>query len=282
MTADEANTACFCGCVSYKTILSGRFDRIMQTGYQFTIARCRRCGLARTLPVPDVSQYEHGYSLTTTDGRFSGSPADEWSESIADYIRARAPRGRLLDIGCNVGNLVAAANARGFVAEGIDVDPVATEEARRLGRPVRTGTIEDLDGGYDVVVLNQVLEHILDLRSFLTSLGRVVSEEGLLFVFVPHYGGWIPRLMRDRWMLWVPHQHVWHFRPSTLLATVHEATPLKVMHCTTLGTMEPPSKGSKGRVKVGFARLAERFGQGDQIEAVFVNPAASHPQGRSA
>jgi SAM-dependent methyltransferase len=278
MTGDDplavtgAAPACFCGSTRYRALLEGGYDRLALRNYDFTVVRCLDCGLARTLPVPDVSQYERGYSLTTENGRFVGARADAWSEAIAEYVWARTSGKRLLDIGCHVGNLVVAAEACGFAAEGIDLDPVATEEARRLGRRVHTGRVEDLEGSYDAVVMNQVLEHVLDLRSFLSAVVRLLAPGGRFFVFVPYYAGLVPILMGRHWIGWAPRQHVWHFTPATLTSVMHDATPLRRIAYTTKGVIEPPSTGAKGAVKArvsAFSRLVE---WGDQIEAIFEKP----------
>jgi 2-polyprenyl-3-methyl-5-hydroxy-6-metoxy-1,4-benzoquinol methylase len=274
MAPPREDPICFCGSRHYVKQLVGRYDRVLGGDYPFKVVCCAECGLARTLPVPDDSQYEDGYSVTTEDGRFTGSDSDAWSENIADFIRASSGGRTLLDVGCHVGNLVAAARAREFQAEGVDIDPIATAEGRRLRRAVRTRRIEDVTSTYDIVVLNHVLEHVVNLRVFLRHIDRVLAPGGHAFVFVPTYLGLIPRLMGERWMLWVPHQHVWHFTPRTLARTVTAATSLRASQITTTGSLEPPSSGLKGQAKAvltAFARFTQR---GDQIEAIFDKPMA--------
>lgn len=266
----ETFPACFCGADTYRLVLRGRYDRLSSRAYGFAVARCLRCGLARTLPVPDPMQYRAGYELTTDQGRFTGSDRDAWSEPLAAYVRVRCSGKRLLDVGCHVGNLVAAAASHGFEAEGIDLDPVATAEGQRLGRPVHAASVHDIDGRFDAVVLNHVLEHVLDLRAFVARLAELLVPGGRLFVFVPNHAGLLPRLMRERWIGWFPSQHVWHFRPATLAGALEDAAGLRLLECTTKGVIEPPSKGVKGVAKAGLSILSRWAGWGDQIEAVFV------------
>jgi 2-polyprenyl-3-methyl-5-hydroxy-6-metoxy-1,4-benzoquinol methylase len=223
----------------------------------------------------------NGGTSSRRRGRFTGSDTDMWSEPIARFVRYHASGSRLLDVGCHVGNLVAAAGRLGFDAEGIDIDPLATAEAERLGRPVRNARIEELAGPYDVVVLIAVLEHILDLLPFLTAAERVLDPGGRLFVFVPYYRGLVPRLMRDRWIGWAPSQHVWHFTPRTLDAVLTGATGLRTVSWTTTGAIEPPSSGAKGRVKALVTAAAQKTGRGDQIEAIYERPALRRRIGES-
>jgi 2-polyprenyl-3-methyl-5-hydroxy-6-metoxy-1,4-benzoquinol methylase len=261
--------ACVCGGSRYVEVLTGTYRRLIADPYDFTVARCSSCGLARTFPVPDARQYAGGFSLTTRDGAYAGSPIDAWSGPIVDFVAARMTGTRLLDVGSGAGNLVAAAAARGLSAEGIDVDPVATAEGRRLGRRVLTGSVDDLTGRYDAIVVNHVIEHVAEPVRFIARLERLLEIGGRLFLFVPHHRGFVPRLMRARWMGWFPTQHVWHFTPATLVDVVARASSLRLVECTTRGAIEPPSAGVKGLAKAAVTQLAVGTNRGDEIEAVF-------------
>lgn len=270
-SAEAARPSCACGGREYRAVLDGVFDRLGLSGYRFSVVRCESCGLARTLPVPrDTAQYEEGYSQTTADGQYVGAEApDAHSELFARIVAERGPGPRVLDVGCHVGNFVAAARALGLDADGIDVDPLAVEAGQRLGRPVRRIALSEVQGPYDAVVLSHVLEHVADLREFLGDIARVLRPGGLAFVFVPHHRGLVPRVMGTHWMGWFPSGHVWHFTPRTLVWTVETLSPLRVVSCTTRGVSEPRSRGTKGAVKEAVRTVARALCWGDQIEAVF-------------
>jgi SAM-dependent methyltransferase len=262
----SGTSACFCGSQDYTVFREGRFDRLGAADYEFSVARCRRCGLARTFPVPAADQYTVGGSSSTHDGT---GDEDAYSAEVVEFIAARSTGRRLLDVGCNVGNLVAAATAAGFLAEGVEPDPVAAAEAQRLGRHVRGGYVTEVSQSYDVIVFNHVLEHVFDLRSALSHVRTVLAPEGRVFIFVPYYQGLAARAMGSRWMGWYPQQHVWQFTPRTLTRVVRESAGLEPISVTTAGVIEPPSRGAKGALKRGVRLLAAALGRGDHIEAVF-------------
>jgi SAM-dependent methyltransferase len=261
---------CVCGMTSYRPILKIA-DRDPAGG--FSIAECTSCGLARTFPPPDSEQYAKGYGPTTCDGEFAGSLSDIWSPRVARDVRDHSGGRSLLDVGCGVGNLVVAARELGFEAEGIDVDPVATREGRRLGRPVRTATLDQTVGPFDVVVANHVLEHVEDLPGFLESVSRLLVPGGRLFVFSPNRDGLIARLRRARWMGWVPREHVWHFTPATLASTVERSSLLRLVASTSKGVIEGPARGIRGGVVAALTTLSKSLGRGDQVEGIFEEPA---------
>jgi SAM-dependent methyltransferase len=262
---------CFCSEEQYSIVRSGEYNRLGVHGYRFSIVKCAACDLARTTPQPDPYQYASGFSLTTRSGEFIGSTRDGWSAAVARDIARRGRGERLLDIGCHVGNLVEAACEIGFDAHGIDLDPLATARGRQLGRAIENRALEDVEETFDMVVLVHVLEHVHELRAFLSEFERVLDPGGLAFIYVPHYRGLIPRLMRDNWMGWFPAQHVWHFTPTTLVRTVEAATRLRIRDCTTRGVIEPPSTGVKGAGKSAISAFSRAVGWGDGIEAVFKN-----------
>jgi SAM-dependent methyltransferase len=277
---DRAPPVCLCGSTCYSELISGNYDRLLLRGYEFRVIQCLECGLARTVPIPDPHQYERGCGPTSEGGSFVGSHDDAWSDSIVQDVQKRLGVGRLLDVGCHVGALVAAAEARGFDAEGIDLDPVATSEGRGLGRRVRTASIGEIEDSFDFVVMNQVLEHVLDVRGLLSNVARVLVPGGHLYVLVPYHRGLMPRLMKNRWIGWFPSQHVWHFVPETLTRVVGEASGLRLVTLTTKGVIEPPSVGFKGHVKAGVTILSRIVEWGDQIEAFFQKPREGEVSGR--
>lgn len=107
---------------------------------------------------------------------------------------AQAVGGRILDFGCGEGQIVAAARALGLDVEGADVF-YGGSEARRvveaaglLGasiREIKDGKLPFEDRRFDLVVSNQVFEHIEALGPALDEVARVLKPEGLLVCTFP-------------------------------------------------------------------------------------------------
>jgi 2-polyprenyl-3-methyl-5-hydroxy-6-metoxy-1,4-benzoquinol methylase len=178
---------------------------------------------------------------------------------------------RLLDIGCNVGTLVEEASMDGFDAWGVDLDPGAIEAGRLRGRNVWLGeaTLDELPSGFDVIVLNHVLEHVIDLPTFVPPVAARLVSGGLLFVNVPNFAGLVPRLMGANWGALWPDQHAWQFEPDTLVRTVESLAPLACVARETSTNLEPPSRGLKGSVKRAVLALSCRLRVGDELRVVF-------------
>ena len=106
---------------------------------------------------------------------------------LAPYLGERQG-GTLLDVGGSTG-VVADALCAAHGLTGTVVDPAPDELARARGRGLRTvaGTIEDFDPSadrFDVVLLCQTLDHVLDASGALAKLHGTLAADGILFVDV--------------------------------------------------------------------------------------------------
>jgi len=106
-----------------------------------------------------------------------------------------APRPRLLDVGCAHGWFLEAARSD-FDVTGIEPDFAVGASAQRRNLPVRLGFFPDVldrDEYFDVIVFNDVLEHIPDIDSALKACVRHLSPQGLVVVNAPARTGVIYR-----------------------------------------------------------------------------------------
>lgn len=122
----------------------------------------------------------------------------ELLERIAPYW-VLPPGGLVLDVGSGVGGFVATCRKRGLSAFGIEPDRIGKGSKltsieiarRRLDTSVfAVATGEQLpfrDGTFDLVVLNQVIEHVSDQAAVLREALRVARPGGAVYVACPNY-----------------------------------------------------------------------------------------------
>jgi SAM-dependent methyltransferase len=113
-----------------------------------------------------------------------------WARAVTDL----RPGARVLDFGCGDGRVVRAAGPLGLDVVGADVF-YGGSEARRdvetaglLGtsvREIRDGRIDFESGAFDLVVSNQVFEHVEALEPTLAEVARVLKPDGLLVCLFP-------------------------------------------------------------------------------------------------
>jgi methionine biosynthesis protein MetW len=126
---------------------------------------------------------------------------------IADRALALLPQGgSVLDLGCASGGLLALLRPRAAHLAGLELAPSAARAAAEVGDHVVQGALEDPDlpfalGGYDLVVLADVLEHLADPAAALARAVAWCRPGGAILVSVPNVAHWRARLAlaRGRW-----------------------------------------------------------------------------------
>ncbi len=169
-------------------------------GYPAQAHACRRCGLVFLNPRMTAEAYGRFYNgiyrplVSAFHGRLIDAQTiqdeqREYAAERAEFIRPfiGKPGGRtLLDIGGSTG-VVAHRFAREFGLDGtlIDPAPLEVEQARRLGLETITGLVEEHDFGnrrFDVVIICQTVDHLLDVAGTLARVRQLLSDDGLLFI----------------------------------------------------------------------------------------------------
>ena len=169
-------------------------------GYPACAAACSSCGLVFLDPVmtweayarfyaemyrPLVSAY-HGRTIDASSiQQEQREYAAERGDLIAPYLTGRGYR-TLLDIGGSTG-VVAHVLARRFdlSATVVDPAPLETAQAQTLGIETIEGLIEAVDLSdrrFDVVLLCQTVDHLLDIGGTLRRVRELLASTGLLFV----------------------------------------------------------------------------------------------------
>lgn len=109
---------------------------------------------------------------------------------MLQYVPSTAQR--VLDVGCNTGGFGAALKAsRPVEVWGLEPDKkAASQAANQLDKVICDSLhkgVELPQASFDVVVCNDVLEHMVDPWSALRSIADLLREEGLVIASVPNF-----------------------------------------------------------------------------------------------
>jgi glycosyltransferase involved in cell wall biosynthesis len=107
------------------------------------------------------------------------------------------PAGRVLDLGCGDGAVAAALRAAGHRVVGID-STVSGRVKERVDEFIQAD-LEDglppaLEGQFDAILAADVLEHVRRPEQLLDELRPLLAPGGALWVSVPNFAHWYPRL----------------------------------------------------------------------------------------
>jgi len=228
-------------------MLSGR-DLMHGVPGSYAVHQCSICGSGTTLPLAAGEELAAFYPASYAP---HDVPRGLLSRAMDHVQRARDRRfpllalrsgrrpGRLLDVGCGRGDLVASWIAAGWQALGIEPSPAAAAVARQRGAEVLVGTLATVSlerESVDAAVFRHSLEHVLDPQADLRRVHAALRPGGKLAVIVPNWDSWQRRAFAERWFPLELPRHRTHFTPAGLRAAlelsgfcgidVRPATPL--------------------------------------------------------
>lgn len=111
---------------------------------------------------------------------------------------ALAIGGRILDYGCGRGEVVTIGRQRGLDVWGVDtysghyvpsLDAVV-DETRRYIRQIERSRADFPDAYFDMVLSNQVLEHVTEPEAVIADMGRLLKPGGTLIAAFPVASTW--------------------------------------------------------------------------------------------
>ena len=188
-----------------------RDERGEKNGYR--ILDCKACRTLYTDRVPapasteacDYEEYYHEGNLNVPD--FVHKRLDE---IFAEYEPYRK-EGRFLDVGFGSGVMMQAAARAGWTPMGQEISRKAAEHARAQGFEVFCGELADArypDNHFDVIACSEVLEHVPDPRSLAAEMARLLRPGGLLWATTPHGNSISERILKLKWSLQCPPEHL--------------------------------------------------------------------------
>lgn len=133
---------------------------------------------------------------------------------------------RVLDIGCGFGESLGYHRARGCEVHGIDADENIRRVAERYGFNVHVGLFEAErypDDFFDVVTLDQVIEHAMDPVGMLRGVAKVLKPAGTAIVSTPNPDGWGAKRYGRLWINWHAPYHLHHFSAQSLAEAARRA-----------------------------------------------------------
>lgn len=226
------DTPCPLGCPNDDQVILTGCDLLHNLPGEFTVVKCRNCGLMRTNPRPTPETI--GFYYPDDYGPYLGTQIPlKRSSSIKKFIKSSVkwifnfnnmvlpplPPGRLLEVGCASGSFLHERAGAGWQVEGIEFSAKAAHAATRLGYRVHVGPLEtapEPDQPYNLIVGWMVLEHLYDPIHGLIKLNRWAKPDAYLVLSVPNAGAWNFRLFKEKWYTLHLPNHLYHYTPETL------------------------------------------------------------------
>lgn len=184
---------CLCGSTVFDLIAS--VDRHLMR--QDTVI-CTKCGLIQSNPRMTDTESSRFYSSDMYRLCYEGEDylsiykdrySPRHSKHIFDEIskaRAIGPGISVLELGAGGGWNLSLFAKVGAVVMGIDYSKSLVELGRQHGFNMKQGGVLDIDGKFDVIIINHVLEHLSDPVGSLRKIMQHLNKGGLMYIAVPN------------------------------------------------------------------------------------------------
>jgi SAM-dependent methyltransferase len=176
-------------------------SRVDRYGFPAVFRVCARCGLGFISPRLSAADYGRFYDgvyrplVSAYHGRLIDAETvqveqRDYAEELMSFFRGHLPGqpASVLDIGGSTGVVAAAVrDAFGTAATVLDPAPDELAVAAAAGMETIEGFAEDYDPGerrWDLVLLCQTIDHLLDVGSTIDAIRRVLAADGHAFVDV--------------------------------------------------------------------------------------------------
>jgi len=189
------------------------------------IHKCNHCGhLFNKLTIEKLKElqlyYEDEYAINNlsvddntdrpgSENVFTIERYTQLFSFISPYLNKDS---RILDIGCARGGFLNFLIEKGF-RNVYGIDPIKNYVDNAIIKNVKLGSVYSIpldDNSIDIVILDQVLEHLYDLNTAMIEIYRVLDKGGICYIGVPdaeRYNDIYYYIMRE---------HLQHFKLNTL------------------------------------------------------------------
>jgi len=191
------------------------------------VVACVGCGLVYVNPrfdAPAVKQHYNSGESSRIQYYLDAGAADRrsFAEILERAEKVLPGRGRVLDVGPNVGTCLVVARERGWETHGIEINAEAARYCReQRGLDVVPGTLERHTypaGSFDVILMGDVIEHLRDPLGVLRVVLGLLRPGGIVMISTPNIARWAGRLLQIK-----PEEHLYYFTPATMGAMLDEA-----------------------------------------------------------
>ena len=195
----------------------------------FRICECLNCGLLYTMPRPSkdkIGEYyksEEYYSHQENKKGFIPKVYEAVKKINLKHKYKLASNGlkvgKVLDIGCGVGDFLHTAEMHGWECTGVEPskDAKVIAQKRMNGKIISSEDLENIPEGYfDLITMWHVLEHVDDLRWQVEQLRRLVKPKGRVVIALPNYKSYDGQYYKELWAAYDVPRHLNHFNKTTL------------------------------------------------------------------
>jgi 2-polyprenyl-3-methyl-5-hydroxy-6-metoxy-1,4-benzoquinol methylase len=237
---------------------------------EYVFVKCSSCGLVYQNPRPDMLELQERYASDYFEYEVNNEANffNLMKLGLADIgfnriVKEKSENRSFLDIGCATGMLLQHMKEQGWTVSGVDLcRESALHGIRERGVPIFIGSLEDAkfpDKHFSVIHFSHLIEHVIDPKSLLREVKRILKDSGFAIITTPNIDGLQARLLGKNWRSAIA-DHLHLFSKKTLFRLLSDLG-FSIEKIVTWGGIALGL--APGYIKAPLDRLAKKFGFGD-------------------
>ncbi|MBI2482125.1 MAG: class I SAM-dependent methyltransferase [Candidatus Vogelbacteria bacterium] len=239
----------------------------------FNLWRCLECGVVFVDPLPSddflrQSVYQSGVYQKNKEQNLAKQLPNLKTKITLTKLNQLTANKKLLDVGSSNGQFMYHAKQAGFEVSGVELNAGTAQIAQANGLEVFIGTLVEANlpnTSYDIVTLNDVIEHVPDPVGLIKEGERLLKNGGLLTVGTPNLNCLFNKLTWQLWCLFgiswsavTPPHHLYQFSAKSLNRLMAQ-NGFKLVKMIFLPT-------SSLRYELGVTKLKSSFKQDSSLK----------------
>ena len=190
------------------------------------IVTCKACGHRYMTPVINQQLMATYYSIINSEFYHNALPSTgvhNYTEyqDYARIIKTLKKAGKILEVGCGNGYLLKTLETYGYDCYGIEPSPMAYNHAKNeLGLNVENSFLAKssfYSQKFDVIILIDVVEHIVDMQTFMEEIKTVLNTGGIIFIGTGNIDSLNAKIGGANWGYFLSWEHVSFFNKKSML-----------------------------------------------------------------
>ncbi len=184
---DNEKKCICCGSLEHEVFFASKKEK-----ESFKIIICKKCGLFYSNSISKWDNPKNVYSNYEIPHQWKYG-SSFYNKKIITLVSSVTPSGgKVLEVGCGYGKILAALEKKGFEVVGVEASSCACEHIRKeYNFPVYEGMIETyLDSfsnqsQFNTIVALNVIEHLRNPYETLSKFNRILIQGGYIVIIVP-------------------------------------------------------------------------------------------------
>lgn len=201
--------------------------RLITKKSKYSIVKCKKCDFVFTTPIPNREELDKYYQRfdykdSLTAENIIRSDAKRSLGKIGSFFEKS---GDILDVGSGRGYFLDEARKLGWNTFGVDASELVTDYAKNiLHLNIFHNDIFSFHSTrtFDLVTLNQVIEHFVNPKELIIKCSKNLNGGGLLYIATPNIESISAKVLKENFDHFIPPEHLGYFSQYTLKRLLEE------------------------------------------------------------